>query len=325
MKKFFAIFLLSCTAIVQVFAQAGYKSTLKVSLTDNAPISISVDDAFLDMKGPIITVRDITPGVHNVKVFRADMPRGAKPAPIQVFTVRTNAENATTCIVDPIKHTVNIRTNTISRFEKDNDPAVDDVYEKVKDKQQDQVQINVIKEDRIVETRDLRDNTVQQDGDAADNNGRNPRDGRRMDNNNDRDDNADEDADDQNDRSAQNGRGRDRKNDAKGIRYDGRYEDNATPVPMTVKEINALKTRVQKRTADAQKEAMLEEAISDRSYNTEQVRTMLRWMKNESSRLDFAKYAYDGVSDPENFLKLNTEFKLPASKKELKVLVNTRY
>jgi hypothetical protein len=54
---------------------------------------------------------------------------------------------------------------------------------------------------------------------------------------------------------------------------------------------------------------LMQEALSGRSVTTEQVRDMLGWLSFESSRLDFAKWAYASVSDRSEYGRLEREFK----------------
>ncbi len=101
----------------------------------------------------------------------------------------------------------------------------------------------------------------------------------------------------------------------------GRYEDEteeAELVMLTAKDIAGIKARVLRQKTDAAKSDKLQSEIADRGFTTEQARGMIRLIKTEKVRLEFARWAIDGTSDPEHFSKLATEFKLPASKKEIK-------
>jgi hypothetical protein len=44
---------------------------------------------------------------------------------------------------------------------------------------------------------------------------------------------------------------------------------------------------------------------------------MLSWFSFESTRLEFAKWAYDGTIDRQNYWKLEDEFSFSSSKTEL--------
>lgn len=91
-------------------------------------------------------------------------------------------------------------------------------------------------------------------------------------------------------------------------------------VLLTAKDIAAIKVKVAKKATDAAKSSTLQTEIGDRAFSTEQARGMIRLLKGETARLQFARWAIDGTTDVENFGKLNTEFKLAANKREIKKL-----
>lgn len=81
-------------------------------------------------------------------------------------------------------------------------------------------------------------------------------------------------------------------------------------------DMDDLHTRVDARITDGDKEKLLKNAVGQRSVNTAQVRQMLGWLTFESTRLEFAEWAYARVSDPGNYWKLEDVFSFDSSKEE---------
>lgn len=81
-------------------------------------------------------------------------------------------------------------------------------------------------------------------------------------------------------------------------------------------DMNDLKTRVNDRITDTDKMKLMQSVLESRNYTTEQVKLMLAWLSFESSRLDFAKWAYGNVIDKKNYWKLDSEFTFSSSKDE---------
>lgn len=82
-------------------------------------------------------------------------------------------------------------------------------------------------------------------------------------------------------------------------------------------DMEDLRTRVAGRTTDGDKLQTIRTAIAGKRYSTTQVRAMAGMLSFESTKLDLAKQAYDGVSDPKDYWKLEDIFTFDASKKEL--------
>lgn len=82
-------------------------------------------------------------------------------------------------------------------------------------------------------------------------------------------------------------------------------------------DLEDLRQRTGERTGDADKLKLIRSAIAGRAYSTAQVRAMAGMLSFESTKLDFAKQAYNGVSDPKDYWKLEDIFTFDASKKEL--------
>jgi hypothetical protein len=107
---------------------------------------------------------------------------------------------------------------------------------------------------------------------------------------------------------------------------DDNYRDRDTRgnSMLTDRDIDDLRDRVSQRSIDADKLSLIKSVISDRSYTTDQVRTMASLLSFESSKLELAKAAYAGVSDPRNYWKLDDIFTFDASKQELNEYTSRR-
>lgn len=96
-----------------------------------------------------------------------------------------------------------------------------------------------------------------------------------------------------------------------------RYRDDVyNGAAITDRDMSDLKTRVDDRITDTDKLKLMQSVLESRNYNTDQVRLMLPWLSFESSRLDFAKWAYSNVIDKKNYWKLDSEFTFSSSKDE---------
>ena len=86
-------------------------------------------------------------------------------------------------------------------------------------------------------------------------------------------------------------------------------------------DMNDLQTRVEKLKTDTDKESLMKTVLEKRGVNTTQVRAMLSWFTFESTRLDFAKWAYSHTSDRQNYWKLTDVFEYSSSKDELNKMI----
>lgn len=101
--------------------------------------------------------------------------------------------------------------------------------------------------------------------------------------------------------------------------YKGAVPDNA----LNAGDMDALKTKVNAKITDGDKLKLLEESLKSRSYYTDQVGIIMTWVNFESTRLDFAKWAYNHVIDKKNYLSLEKQFTFKSSKEEFESFVNS--
>ncbi len=86
--------------------------------------------------------------------------------------------------------------------------------------------------------------------------------------------------------------------------------------PLTRRDMDDLHSRISSHITDTDKEQLLKSVIQNRNASTEQIREMLLWLAFDSTRLDFAKWAYPHASDRSNYWKLEDVFSFDSSKKE---------
>lgn len=105
MKQFAGISLILVAAATPSFAQ----SMLKVSLADRAPITVSVDGRHFRKAGESITVNDLPKGKHYVMVYLADDGRnGRRPGVIWEGKIKTYHGQVSNCVVDPYSRQASI-------------------------------------------------------------------------------------------------------------------------------------------------------------------------------------------------------------------------
>lgn len=83
------------------------------------------------------------------------------------------------------------------------------------------------------------------------------------------------------------------------------------------KDITELGTRVKDRITDGDKVNLMQSVLDGRQYTTTQLRRMFDWLSFESTKLDFAKWAYANTIDKENYWKLEDIFSFSSSKDDL--------
>ena len=107
----------------------------------------------------------------------------------------------------------------------------------------------------------------------------------------------------------------------------GAVEPAAAPLPAGVlsgAEMTDLQARVSQKLTDTDKEKLLETDLTGHSIAVTQIRAMLYWFSFESTRLDFAKWAYPITVDKTSYGNLGTEFKFSASQKEFDGFLQSR-
>ncbi|MEZ5015856.1 MAG: DUF4476 domain-containing protein [Flavipsychrobacter sp.] len=92
---------------------------------------------------------------------------------------------------------------------------------------------------------------------------------------------------------------------------------NRSDEAVSMNDIKELETLVKGKVTDTDKLKMLKRALKDERYYVMDVKTMMTWLSFESSRLDFAKWSYNKVLNPESYWKLDDAFNFSSSTDEL--------
>lgn len=80
------------------------------------------------------------------------------------------------------------------------------------------------------------------------------------------------------------------------------------PYDFKVNDMGKLKLQIDKLETDSDKLKLMKSTLDKRTYITDEIRQMFSWLSFDDSRLDFVKWAYKGVVDPENYSSLGNEF-----------------
>lgn len=250
MKKLFCLLAFLLTGCLPAFAQRGYNSSIKIRLSDNALVRVAIDHRYYPREASLLTIGNIPPGRHRIKVFLASSYGRNRRAPVYDGYMRVAPSSSYYMIVDR-NGSVRINTTTL-----------DDTYYSNRDsryKNKDYYDFN----DKYDES--LQDHPLSED------------------------------------------------------QHDDGYDDRRpqNDAAITRRDMEALEQKVKARITDTDKLRIIKTALTSRSYTTEQVRKIIKWLNFDSSKIDFAKWAYDGVSDRKNYWKLDDAFSFSSTKDEL--------
>lgn len=93
---------------------------------------------------------------------------------------------------------------------------------------------------------------------------------------------------------------------------------------LTNDDIITLKARADERITDIEKLKLLKSVLSEKRYTSTQVRTIAGWLAFEDSKLNFAKWSYERVTDPQDYWKLEDIFTYSNSKDEFSKFIKKR-
>lgn len=98
---------------------------------------------------------------------------------------------------------------------------------------------------------------------------------------------------------------------------DSRYAYDRYRTPMTAKAFRQAIDAVRDASFDSDRLAMAKVVLRHQYMSTEQIRSMAKLFRFDSSRLAFAKYAYSVCADPEHYYLVANVFTFSSSKEEL--------
>jgi len=91
---------------------------------------------------------------------------------------------------------------------------------------------------------------------------------------------------------------------------------------LSLRDMDDLGDRVNNRITDTDKIKLLKSALTNYTYTSEQVGTMLGWLSFDQTRLEFAKWAFTNVADRRNYWKLEDKFSFSATKEDFNDFLN---
>jgi hypothetical protein len=114
-------------------------------------------------------------------------------------------------------------------------------------------------------------------------------------------------------------------------RGDDMYGNNTNPTPpdstrisspynennISTDEMNKLGKKVADKLTDTDKMKKMQNGLKDKTVSTVQVAMMMSWLNFESTRLEFAEWAYSITTDKENYKQLASKFSNDKSKQQL--------
>lgn len=100
--------------------------------------------------------------------------------------------------------------------------------------------------------------------------------------------------------------------------------DNGCSTPMSTTDFSSAVASINDKGFDETKVTLAKQIGNSNCLSTDQVKTIMGLFGFEDSRLDFAKFAYDHVTDRNNFYKVNDAFSFSSSVDELNAYIQSR-
>jgi len=94
--------------------------------------------------------------------------------------------------------------------------------------------------------------------------------------------------------------------------------------PMTSFDFNDAKTAIEDKTFDDSKMTLAKQITRSNCLTSDQVRDIMKVLDYEDSRLDYAKFAYNHVYDPNNYYKVNSAFEFELTIEELEEFLENK-
>jgi len=246
---FYAAFLFFL--IGNVYAQ----SRLKIRLADIGRFNVSVNGRYFDRRGTSVTVGDLPPGRHKVKIYRMTYDRWGRSFNNLVYTgwVNTDYKMVTYLTYDPYIRAARIREVPFGDAARGDGPGESDSrYNEGYPESEQDVKANLATADKPAE---------KPQTDAA-----------------------------------------------------------ASPVPtgsLTDDKVQAIKSKVTNKKTDTEKFNLIRSELAGATFSTIQVCVLMDCFLFESTKVDFAKWAYKNTADKEFFSDVIAKLSLKESKEEM--------
>jgi hypothetical protein len=313
MKKSFVLFLLATLSTCQLFAQpTDNAGALKVSLSDNTPISVSLDGRFFHKHGASITVNDLPGGKHYLKIFSfSPGQNGGYENVLYEGKVRTQDGAMTIFVFDQPSGNTSLTMQDLGA--PDNGyagPGNPDGSRQYYDNQQGNGQYPPQEGGQYQQPgnnqypqgsgqyQDQGNNQYQPQG-----NSQYPQGGNQY-----------QDQQGNNQQQPQAGG------------YQDQPDQGQAAVPsssLTAAKVDNLKVKADSKLTDTQKLKVIEAGLANETMSTNQVKIMMNWLTFENSKLLFAKWAYPNTVDQQNFRRLEGQFIYENSRAELDGFINS--
>ena len=251
MKYFAFVAALLFLLIGKVHAQ----SQLKIRLADNGRFNVSVNGRYFDRRGTSVTVGDLPPGRHKVKIYRMTYDRWGRSFNNLVYTgwVNTDYKMVTYLTYDPYIRAARIREVPFGDAARGDGPGESDSrYNEGYPESEQDVKANLATADKPAE---------KPQTDAA-----------------------------------------------------------ASPVPtgsLTDDKVQAIKSKVTNKKTDTEKFNLIRSELAGATFSTIQVCVLMDCFLFESTKVDFAKWAYKNTADKEFFSDVIAKLSLKESKEEM--------
>ncbi len=276
LQKFYIIVLMnSAKSVTLAILLASFalsvdaQSLLRVKLADGERINVSVNGRYFDRRGNSITVGDLPPGRHFVKVFAVTPGRWGRSYQSVVYQGRITTYNntLTTVVYDPYTRMASITERRLN----DNGAYAESA---------DRAQYNNDDSRYVEKTYTQKRFKAEEDENAT-----------------------------KNEKSSTN-------------------QPAASPIndhSLSDAEMYALKDKLNQKKTDTDKQKLLRDALKKRSVTTFQVGTMMDWLLFESTKLEFAKWAYNITTDRVAYSDLLKKFSYQSSKDEINDLLKNNH
>lgn len=248
------------------------QSLLRVHLADNSRINVSVNGRYFNRQGTTVTVGDLPPGRHLLKIYNVSYDRWGRSFDRLVFqgTVNTSVGMITNFLFDPRTRTMSANRNPIDNSRNAYRPSQpDDNYREYSNDQNRYEPPTA--ENAVPEPLAEEDNSTVAplpSGTPA-----------------------------------------------------------ASPVPegtFTEAKSNKIKAKVDAKATDTEKLKYMKEALKQETITTFQVSYMMDWFLFESTKVDFAKWAYAITTDKDFYDDLSSKFNYSSSKDDFKKFLDSR-
>jgi len=233
------------------------QSQIRVTLSDRSRITVAVDGRYFNRRGTAITVGDLPPGRHSLKIYSVQYDRWGSPYERVIFQGRVTTE---------YRMITNVVYNPYTRM----------------------ARVRQMSEDFMVGASADDERAAYQDG-------------------------VDEETSMPTSPSSASAQ------PAGAV---------ASPAPMgslSFDKQEALKKKCDAEKTDTKKLTTVKSGLAGETVSTTQIMEMMDWFLFESTRLEFAKWAYSIALDKQSYRDLSSRFETPANKQEFDAFVKRQH